>query len=862
MRDAALRYLDAGLCVLPARRDQKRPTVPWKAFQSRLPTAAELDAWFANGQTGLCILTGKVSGNHELIDFDQRGALFDPWCAKVNAVMPGIVERLVVCKTQNDGRHVPYRVAGEVCGNMKLAQRRGEDGKVVTLIETRGEGGLYLCVPTPGYTVIQGDLCSLPVLSEEERDVLLQAAWELNEHLPPVVDGPQTGAAVRPTAGLSAENGLMSADPANNGHSPEDNSHSGATPANKSNNVPTSTESAQRGPTWRETGPTVADNAALSANSAAGSAENPHNAGLSADNAACATDRSSCASNSPHSEPCATDTSHSRGLPADNPASPADNADRCRSLADNSHPGGSPSHRAERPGDDFNIRGDVRAVLEQHGWQRTKGGENEHWRRPDKTCGSNSATLKDRVFYVFSSNAAPFQPNQGYSPFAVYTLLEHRGNFEQAARSLRTLGYGGDCPSDSAAGTDISAIVGQVGLVSANSAATAATPESPMAIRSLRELIEGFTGLHPPVIRGLLREGETMNIIASSKVGKSWLVSGLAIAVASGRDWLGFAVERGRVLHIDNELHVSTTTYRYGVISEAMQISHTLYSDHIDLVSLRGQLRDLEALGRYFEGIAPGYYKLVIIDAFYRTLPRNTDENDNGAVAGLYNLIDRYAAHLGCAFVLIHHSSKGNQAGKAVTDVGAGAGSQSRAADTHLVLRPHEEDGIFVVEAAVRSWPPIEPLALRWQWPLFTPTTQVDTSALLGAVKPKTAKADDVPLEEFVEQCVALNDPCSQRSVKYEARQRFGLSDRKAEETLDLAIERGLATKIRAGSYMCYVRNRPGIVGEKGLWVAALLAHAPEADLRQIAEKVGVSERYVRQIRQDIDTPSAELERN
>jgi len=549
-------------------------------------------------------------------------------------------------------------------------------------------------------------------------------------------------------------------------------------------------------------------------------------------------------------------------LSADNSASPANNADSSRSLANTSLPGGSPSNRADRPGDDYNIRGDVRAVLQKHGWQCTKGGTNEHWRRPDKTSGSNSATLKERVFYVFSSNAAPFEPNQGYSPFAVYTLLEHGGNYEQAARSLRTLDYGGGSLADSGAGVDLSAIVGQVAAVSAESAATVAAPESPLAIRPLRELIEGFTGLHPPVIRGLLREGETMNIIASPKVGKSWLVSGLAIAVASGRDWLGFSVERGRVLHIDNELHVSTTTYRYGVISEAMQISHTLYSDHIDLVSLRGQLRDLEALGRYFEGIAPGCYKLVIIDAFYRTLPRDTDENDNGAVAGLYNLIDRYAAHLGCAFVLIHHSSKGNQAGKAVTDVGAGAGSQSRAADTHLVLRPHEEDGIFVVEAAVRSWPPIDPLALRWQWPLFTPTTQVDTSALLGAVKPKTTKADDVPLEEFVEQCVALNDPCSQRSVKYEARKRFGLSDRKAEETLDLAIERGLATKIRAGSYMCYVKNRPGIVGEKGLWVAALLAHTPEADLRQIAEKVGVSERYVRQIRQDIDPPSAELERN
>jgi hypothetical protein len=307
------------------------------------------------------------------------------------------------------------------------------------------------------------------------------------------------------------------------------------------------------------------------------------------------------------------------------------------------------------------------------------------------------------------------------------------------------------------------------------------------------------------------------------------------------------------VLHIDNELHTSTATYRYRVISEAMGVAPELYDDNIDVISLRGQLRDLEALGRHFAGIEPGYYKLVIIDAFYRTLPRDTDENDNGAIAGLYNLIDRYAAQLGCAFVLIHHSSKGNQAGKSVTDVGAGAGSQSRAADTHLVLRQHEEDGTFVVEAAVRSWPPIEPLALRFQWPLFVPTTEVDTSALLGAIKPKASRAADVSVEEFVEQCVAMNDPCSQGAVKYEARQRFGLSERKAEETLDLAIERNLLAKIRVGSYLRYVKNRPGVVGEKGLWVAALLAHAPEADPRHIAEKVGVTRQYVTQVRRQMD---------
>jgi sialate O-acetylesterase len=39
----------------------------------------------------------------------------------------------------------------------------------MTLIETRGEGGLFLCAPTAGYGLIQGDLRTPPVLTEASR---------------------------------------------------------------------------------------------------------------------------------------------------------------------------------------------------------------------------------------------------------------------------------------------------------------------------------------------------------------------------------------------------------------------------------------------------------------------------------------------------------------------------------------------------------------------------------------------------------------------------------------------------------------------------------------------------------------------
>ncbi len=712
LHHAAADYLDAGLCVLPARRTEKRPAVgSWKRYQSTLPTPAELSAWMAGGPDAICILCGAVSSNLEMIDFDAGGERFAAWWDRIP---PPLRERLVIEKTPAHGRHVSYLVEKPICGNLKLAQRRDGE-KVTTLIETRGEGGLFLCAPTPGYELVQGDFRNLPRLNEAEREILLQAAWELNEHQPPGVNGPS-----RP--------GILST--------------------------------------------------------------------------AC-----------------------------------------------------------DRPGDDFNQRGDVRAVLEQHGWTRVSRGENEYWRRPGKKSGW-SATLKDRAFYVFSSNAAPFEANRAYSPFAVYTLLNHGGDFERAARAMREDGYGSDAPSDNKDGLDISMISNQPAKAPAEppvSEGNGINPEPP--IQTLRKLIDDFTGLNPPIIHGLLREGETMNVIASPKMGKSWLVSTLAISVASGLDWLGLPVEQGRVLHIDNELHTCTSSYRYDVISEAMRLPHHLYSGNIDLVSLRGHLRDLYAMGEWFIRLESGRYKLIIIDAFYRTLPRDTDENDNGAIANLYNCVDHYAARLGCAFVLIHHTSKGNQSGKSVTDVGAGAGSQSRAADTHLVLRPHEEEGIVVLESAVRSWPPMAPRALLWRWPLFVPTEDVDPSALQGAIKPKP-KLRETSLDEFVEACIAINDPCSKRSVGYEAGQRLGLSERQAYDMLDLTMERGLVARIRTGAQMRYVKSRPGVSGDKALWTAALLAHAPEENTQDIADAVGVSRQYVNQIRRSVFGNSLETAGN
>src|SRR5262245_23781263 len=240
--------------------------------------------------------------------------------------------------------------------------------------------------------------------------------------------------------------------------------------------------------------------------------------------------------------------------------------------------------------------------------------------------------------------------------------------------------------------------------------------------RSMKERLQVHTGLRTPVVHGLVRQGETMNVIAQTKIGKSWLAYSLALAIISGKRWLeSFLTEPGKVLLIDNELHDETIADRIPRVAEALEIGQAEYGEQFDVLTLRGRLKDLASLSQEFASFKPGQYSCIILDSLYRAMPPGKEENSNPDFTAVYNLIDNYAMQSGAAIVLIHHTTKGNQADKSVTDAGAGAGAIARAPDTQIVMREHEEPGVVVMEAVVRSWPPVEPICLRWEFPLWKP---------------------------------------------------------------------------------------------------------------------------------------------
>jgi len=318
----ATEYVNAGLSVIPVNKE-KRPTLDeWTPFKNRIARESEIKEWFKPGNKNVAVIGGKVSGNLEFLDFDYLNVtreFFEQWAQMVEEMQPGLLDKPVIERSPH-GVHFCYRCPEvTIPGNTDLAKKAIEVAGpgyhlyghkphkatkqgdkwfiVVTHIETRGEGGYCVIDPSDGYKLTQGSYTDLPVITKEERDILIESARACNAWIPEIHKGYQER---------------------------------------------------------------------------------------------------------------------------------------------QSRPG------EKLPGQDFDERGDIRGVLEKHGWAFQGNGNDgrERWLRPGKIKGT-SATLTDgKIFYPFSSNSHPFESGRPYGPFAVYTLLEHNGDFSQAAKALTKQGYG------------------------------------------------------------------------------------------------------------------------------------------------------------------------------------------------------------------------------------------------------------------------------------------------------------------------------------------------------------------------------------------------------------------------------------
>ncbi len=205
--EAAKSYLECGLSLIPiSTKGNKKPAYellargwwparnkyrwPRRYYENVMPTLKELRAWFLESdprkQYGIGVVSGRVSGGLEVLDFDNAERV-EPWSSLVEQDTPGLLKRLVCVQTPRPGIHLYYRCAAfERSQKLALVPNpENSNSRPVCEIETKGETGYLLapfspaqCHPTSRcYSFLEHrDFSAIPTITAEERHVLLKYA--------------------------------------------------------------------------------------------------------------------------------------------------------------------------------------------------------------------------------------------------------------------------------------------------------------------------------------------------------------------------------------------------------------------------------------------------------------------------------------------------------------------------------------------------------------------------------------------------------------------------------------------------------------------------------------------------------------
>ncbi len=177
MINTALHYLTLNLSVIPVKSETKAPSIPsWKPYQTTRMTPDQAFQSFATAEA-IAVITGKVSDNLIIIDFDNHFGDAAKNIARFEKMSP---VQVIKQSTPSGGFHLIYRTP-DPGKNRKLAQRLNLKGQPDTLIETRGEGGYALVAPSPKYQLIRGSFDNIPVLTEDQHNEMMTAAMSFNE---------------------------------------------------------------------------------------------------------------------------------------------------------------------------------------------------------------------------------------------------------------------------------------------------------------------------------------------------------------------------------------------------------------------------------------------------------------------------------------------------------------------------------------------------------------------------------------------------------------------------------------------------------------------------------------------------------
>ncbi len=171
----ALKYYDMGWCILPAKKGEKHPIIPWKDYQYKRPTREQIIEWFKNGDYNIFLVTGKISGICVVdVDINESGSFTDE--------AEELIRKLpltLLSITGRKGHHYFFKYPndkelGNFTGKIPGIDFRGEGGGVILSPSIHKNGSEYFFDITEDI-----ELCNLEELICDFPYELFKGCFEL-----------------------------------------------------------------------------------------------------------------------------------------------------------------------------------------------------------------------------------------------------------------------------------------------------------------------------------------------------------------------------------------------------------------------------------------------------------------------------------------------------------------------------------------------------------------------------------------------------------------------------------------------------------------------------------------------------------
>ncbi|HYU12574.1 MAG TPA: AAA family ATPase [Stellaceae bacterium] len=193
------------------------------------------------------------------------------------------------------------------------------------------------------------------------------------------------------------------------------------------------------------------------------------------------------------------------------------------------------------------------------------------------------------------------------------------------------------------------------------------------------------------LVKGLIETNSVVLIVGLPGCGKTFLALDLALNVASGQEFLGCRVTRGRVIYVATEAGKSIRN-RIAAWHKEHEVDEVDFAAVVSPVDLghhaHGEESGAVALARAIKD--SGGADVIIIDTVSRALA-GANENSPDDMGGFVYVLDKLREFLGCTIIVVHHLGK---------DASRGARGHSLlygAFDTEMTVEKRDDTSVITM---------------------------------------------------------------------------------------------------------------------------------------------------------------------